>query len=240
MPPKKKRMIDYADVPETLDDHVFFGLQLDPEQIAFRNAIYNPDIDAVFVDARAGTGKTTIAVATAVLMYHYGLCDGINYIVAANAESRQGYIPGDMFTKNLPYMTGLYQALEIANEYPDKAIKGITPESDKEGYAFVTAETGTFLRGSNIGGHGKKIVIVDEAQNFTVSELRKTLTRICEGSKVIVIGHQLQVDIPQHASGFLPCMKHFHSTGNPRFAFCSMNTCHRSLIAQVADEPWKE
>ena len=58
MPPKKKRMIDYADVPETLDDHVFFGLQLDPEQIAFRNAIYNPDIDAVFVDARAGTGKT--------------------------------------------------------------------------------------------------------------------------------------------------------------------------------------
>lgn len=104
--------------------------------------------------------------------------------------------------------------------------------------AYITAESSSYLRGSNIGSSSKKILIVDEAQNFTVHDLRKTLTRACEGTKVIVIGHTLQTDIPAHASGFEPCMKHFTSKNNPRFAFCELTTCHRGLVAETADEPW--
>ena len=90
----RKAQPNYSSPPQTLGDHMFFGLKLDPEQITFRDAIWSPDIDAVFVDAKAGSGKTLIAVATAVLMVQYDLYKGIHYIVAANAEGRQGYLPG--------------------------------------------------------------------------------------------------------------------------------------------------
>lgn len=236
----KKKQIDFSNAPKTLDDHPFFGMKLDEQQIAFRDAIWNPDIDIVFVDAKAGSGKTQIAVATSVLLVQYGLYQGIHYVVSANAEGRQGYIPGDMNQKTAPYLQGLWSALETIGEWPEKLIRGLNPEFEKEGSAFITAESESYLRGANIGSSNKKILIVDESQNFTEPNLRKTLTRLCDGSKAIVIGHKLQTDIPIRQSGFVSCMNHFKSKDNPRFAFCELSRCYRGLVAQTADEEWFE
>lgn len=234
-----KKKVDYSTPPKDLTDSLFFGLTLDDEQKTFRDLIWNPDVDVVFVDARAGSGKSLVSVATSVLLVKYGLFAGIHYVVSANAEGRQGYLPGSQQEKTAPYLQGLWSALETIGEWPEKTIKGINMDSEKEGTAYITAESSTYLRGANIGGSSKKILIIDEAQNFTVPDLRKTLTRACDGTKVIVIGHQLQTDIPKHASGFLPCMEHFRSKNNPRFAFCELTTNHRSVVANVADEPWE-
>lgn len=234
----KQRKCDFINPPKDLTDHNFFGLKLDADQAALANSIWNPDIDIVFVDAPAGSGKTTVAVATAVLMNKYHLIDDIFYIMHPISDA-QGYLPGTITEKSSVYFEALYQALITANEMPEQAIKNTSMTADKNGIGYVTAITDSYLRGSNIGGSKKAVMIIDEAQNFDEFSLRKVLTRACENTKVVVIGHQLQCDLRNpSSSGFAPCMAHFMRKENPRFAFCELHTCHRSLVAQTADEPW--
>ena len=59
------------EVPKDLSDHIFYGLKLDDEQREFRDAIWSNDYDIVFCNAKSGSGKTTISIATAMLMYEY-------------------------------------------------------------------------------------------------------------------------------------------------------------------------
>lgn len=228
------------DAPETLNHHPFFGLRLDEDQKNLRDAIWSKDTDIVFVDAPAGTGKTTIAVSTASLMVKYGRAANIVYVMHP-VNDFQGFLPGTITEKSSVYFEALYQALLTAGEFPDKVICS-SPLVQKDGSGYVTAITDTYLRGSNIGGNDTPtILILDEAQNFDEFSLRKTLTRACENTKVIVIGHQLQCDLRNSKqSGFARCMAHFKAKNNPRFAFCELHTCHRSLVAQVADEAWDE
>lgn len=240
MAAKKVKQTDYSNAPETLEDHLFFGLRLDEDQKNLRDAIWSKDTDIIFVDASAGTGKTTIAVTTASLMVKYGRAANIVYVMHP-VNDFQGFLPGTITEKSSVYFEALYQALIAAGEFPDKVICS-SPLVQKDGSGYVTAITDTYLRGSNIGGNDTPtILIVDEAQNFDEFSLRKVLTRACENTKVIVIGHQLQCDLSnKKASGFKSCMEHFRAKKNPRFAFCELHTCHRSLVAQVADEPWIE
>ncbi len=231
--PKEK-----PDCPKDLSDHPFFGLTLDEDQAAFRGAVWSDDIDIVFVDAAAGSGKTTVAVATSVLLCKYEKFRSIVYVMHPIAD-RQGFLPGTIEEKSSVYFDALFQALFTANEFPDRAI--ISDTTQKEGTGYIQAITDSYLRGSNIGASDKTILIVDEAQNFDEFSLRKVLTRACEGTKVIVIGHHEQCDLPGgHASGFAKCMRHFWHKQNPRFAFCRLRTCHRSLVARVADENWDD
>ncbi len=238
MAAKKTRQPDVLNVPQNLSDHPFYGLHLDDEQKAFANAIWSPDTDIVFVDAVAGSGKTTVAVGTSVLLHRYGLFDDIVYVMHPISDI-QGALPGTITEKSSVYFEALYQALMTANEMPERVIKNTSMAYEKRCEAFVTAITDTYLRGSNIGGANKTILIVDEAQNYDAFSLRKVLTRACDNTKVIVIGHGRQCDLlNKTASGFKACMEHFRRKNNPRFAFCELHTCHRSLVAQVADEPW--
>lgn len=239
MPKKVQKAPDYSNPPESLDDILYFGLKLDDEQKAFRDAIWDDDKDIVFVNAAAGSGKTLIAVATSVLLCRYKKFDDIVYVMHAVGDA-QGFLPGTISEKSSVWFEPLYQALIKCNEWPDRVIKNSMTD-DKNGLAYITAITDSYLRGSNIGGDKRSILIVDEAQNYYPFDLRKVLTRACENTKVIVIGHTLQCDLPGgvRASGFMSCMEHFRAKQNPRFAFCELHTCHRSLIAQVADEPWE-
>ena len=72
---KKSKVVDYTDVPETLENHPFYGLILDDEQRAFRDAIWSQDKTIVFCNAKAGTGKTTIATGVADLLVKYGFME---------------------------------------------------------------------------------------------------------------------------------------------------------------------
>lgn len=236
----KKRNENYNDPPKDLQGHIFFGMTLDPDQEKFRDAIWNPEIDIVFCDAKAGSGKTTIAVATSILMVDYHLYDDIVYVMHSVGDA-QGFLPGTISEKSSVWFEPLYQALIAADKNPAQIVSSSSMTNQKEGTAIVTAITDSYLRGSNIGAGKKTILIIDEAQNYDEFSLRKVLTRACEGTKVIVIGHQLQCDLHKsQRSGFAPCMRHFVETRDPRVAVCELKTNHRSFVACVADEPWAE
>lgn len=221
---------DY-DPPEKITERLF-NLTLDEEQIAFANAIWNKDIDIVFCNSKAGTGKSTIATAVAVLLVKYGFYDEIIYIMSPYGERRQGYLPGDITEKSSVYFEPFYQALITCNENPNTAINTGSMVNQKNGTGYISCITDTYLRGTNLND---AVIILDESQNMSLAQMKTVLTRIGSNAKVIVIGHDQQCDLPDKTqSGFVPYMKHFE--GKDRAAICTLQTNHRSWISSHADE----
>ena len=235
-----RRFTDYSSPPATLDHHIFYGLTLDEGQKKLRDAIWDEGKRIVFCNAKAGTGKTTIAIATAVMMVRYGLYDDIVYVVHSVGDA-QGFLPGTISEKSSVLFEPLYQALITANEDPMRCINTESLALQKSGESFVTAITDTYLRGGNIGPWKRTICILDETQNMPENILRKVGTRACENTKVICLGHDLQCDLHDPAmSGFTKCMRHFEAKKDPRFAFCTLAENHRGYISGVFDESWIE
>lgn len=222
------------DCPDTLKDHPFYGMVLDPEQEAFRDAIWDKDKLIVFCNARAGTGKTTVAVGTANMMYEYGRYDGIIVIMFPCEENRQGYLPGSITEKSEVYFEPINQAIIKCNLDPMHVVNDESLVNLKNGDGYIKLLTSTFLRGTNFEN---KVVIVEESQNGTVDELKKVLTRCSDNCKVVVIGHTGQCDLrgsSRYASGFEQYIKHFR--GEEKAAICELKTNHRGWISTKADE----
>ena len=218
--------------PQKINPDIFYGMTLDPEQEAFANAIWDPDIDIIFCNAKAGTGKTTIATGVANMLVAYEFFDSIVYIMSPYGERKQGWLPGTITEKSSVYFEAFYQALVNCGINPNVAVATESMANQKTGTGYITCITDTFLRGSNLDN---AIVIVDEAQNYTAAQLKKVLTRIGSKAKVIVIGHDLQCDLEDKgASGFVRYIEHF--AGQDRTAICNLTTNHRGWISQHADE----
>lgn len=232
MPKKKTTPKYFGDLPTTFKDRPFYGLNLDDEQLNFADTILNPDIDIVFVNAVAGTGKTTIATGVANILVQYGQFDKIVYIVSPYGERKQGWLPGSITEKSSVYFEPFYQALITCDIDPNTAINDETMVNQKNGTGYITCITDTFLRGSNLDD---AVIIIDEAQNYTIPQLKKTLTRVGKKVKVIVVGHELQCDLDKPStSGFVAYINHFKD--KTRAAICSLTTNHRSWISKCADE----
>lgn len=229
---KKSKVVDYTDIPENLDNHPFYGLELDDEQKAFRDAIWSKDKPIVFCNARAGTGKTTIATGVANLLVKYGRYDGIVYISSPCQEEKQGYLKGSLEEKSQPYAEAFYDALEKIGVNINVATYDDIM-NEKNGTAYIRAITHTFLRGTNFEN---KVVIIDESQNYYFDELKKVLTRMHDNCKVIVIGHSQQCDLfhnPER-SGFVKYLNHFSK--DERCAVCQLTKNYRGWISNMADE----
>lgn len=217
--------------PEHIDKDNFYGMKLDDEQYEFAEAIWSKDKDIVFVDAKAGTGKTTIAVGVANLLVQYGRYPEIIYIMSPYGERKQGYLPGDMEQKSSVYFEPCYQALVTCNVNHYTAMTSDI-ENQKNGSAYITCTTDTFLRGQNLDN---AVIIIDEAQNYTTSQLKKTLTRVGSNTKVIVIGHKLQCDLEDSIqSGFGRYIEHFRE--EERASVCTLKQNHRGWISRHADD----
>ena len=214
-----------------LPKNVFYNMILDEEQAAFVQAIKDKRKTIIFCDAPAGTGKTTLAMGAANLLYHdkrNGL-DGIVYIVSPYGEQKQGYLPGSITEKSEVYYEPAYQAMIEVDMNPNTCVCSESMTAKKKGEAYVKLLTHTYLRGTNLQ---KKVVILDESQNYTVAELKKVLTRIHDSCKVIVIGHTGQIDI-RGGSGFQKYMEHFQ--GHEKCAVCRLTTNHRGWLSTYAD-----
>lgn len=233
MATKKKSVMDFShDRPFNLEECPFYGYNLDTEQLVFANAIWNPDIDIVFCNARAGTGKTTIAVGVANMLVQYGDYNELIYIMSPYGERKQGWLPGTITEKSSVYFEAFYQALVNCNVNLNTAINTESMVNQKNGTGYITCITDTFLRGSNLDD---AVIIIDEAQNYTVSQLKKVLTRIGKKAKVIVIGHELQCDLDNSKeSGFMKYLEHFKYSN--RTAVCNLVNNYRSWISQFADD----
>lgn len=233
---KKYQPYSISDAPKTLEDMPFYSLKLDPDQQKFRDAIYDPEKIVVICNAKAGTGKTTISVGVASILVQYGFYDGIIYITSPTMEQKQGYLPGSQEEKNAPYMEPLIDALYALDLNPNTVIKSDDNiNAIKEGTAYIEFTVDTYLRGCNFEN---KIVIIDESQNFYGSELKKTLTRIHDNCKVIIIGHTEQCDIYKHPenSGFNQYLEAFEKIkDDKRVALCELTVNHRGWFSQFCD-----
>lgn len=225
---ESKKSLDNA--PESLSDHPFFGLQLDEEQTAFRDAIWSEDKLIIFCDAKAGSGKTQLAVMTAELLYKYGRYKGIVYITAPVQEEKLGFLPGTVQEKLSVYNEPFYQAALKADINIQQAFPNM--ESEKNGTNYIECISHNYLRGCNFEN---KVVIIDEAQNFYLDELKKVLTRMHDSCKVIVIGHTGQIDLyhrPEN-SGFASYIDHYK--GLDWSAICTLSKNYRGKISNHAD-----
>lgn len=220
------------DAPESLINHPFYGFELDEEQANFRDLIYSKDYDIVFCNSKAGTGKTFVAVGTASMMVGYKLFDKIIYIVSPCAEGRLGFLPGTITEKVAIYYEPLYSAMQACGINPYTAIIDDTLTSDKFGEGYIKPITDVYLRGTNLDN---AIVIIEEAQNFAFPLLKKTLTRLGNNTKTIVIGHTGQIDLDNpRDSGFSRYLEHYKT--QDRCAVCELHTNHRSWVSNWADE----
>jgi phosphate starvation-inducible PhoH-like protein len=133
----------------------------------------------------AGTGKTFLAVASAVKMYAE---NKIKKIVltrpAVEAGERLGYLPGDLSQKIDPYLVPLFDSLEyfFGNETLQYLI-------DKRNIEIVPL---AYMRGRTLND---ACIILDEAQNATISQIKMFLTRLGENSKMIITGDETQIDL---------------------------------------------
>lgn len=223
--------------PETLKNSTFFkrlSFTLTEEQKHFRDEIYKKDNKIIFVNAKAGSGKTAIAIATACAMIEYGLYDEILYCFSLNNnfQSILGLLPGGVEDKERAFYEPCLEALAECGYFPEGVVKELAV--DKQDKAFVSCKSHTFLRGTNIGD--RTILIIDEAQNFYADELKKVLTRVKDGAKVIVIGHDGQCDLIKNRqnSGFVPYLNWFK--GREGVAICELTENHRGWVSRVADE----
>lgn len=222
----------HGDAPKEIKAWPFYDVTLDEDQLKFVNAVWNPDIDIVFCNAKAGSGKTFCATGVANLLVKYGFYKGITYIMVPYGERKQGWLPGTITEKSSVYFEPFYQALIKCNINPNTAINDESMTNQKNGTGFITTITDTFLRGSNIDDC---VLILDEIQNASVSQLKKILTRVGTKTKVIAIGHTLQCDLDDPSkSGFDDYIEHFR--GMPRAAVCELTINHRGWISQHADD----
>lgn len=226
-----------CNAPETLSDCTFFkrlSFDLEDEQIAFRDAIYDKNNYIVMCNARAGSSKTTIAIATACCMVELGLYDEILYCFSLNNgfQNSLGLLPGSQQEKEEGFYEPCCQALVECGYFPAKVIKELASPDNKT--AFVSCKSHTFFRGINI--NERTILIIDEAQLFYFDELKKVLTRVKDGAKVIVIGHTGQNDIVSHPerSGFQPYLDYFKD--KEHVAVCELKNNYRGWVSRLADD----
>lgn len=156
------------------------------------------DNDLVMCIGPAGTGKTFLAVGMAVNMLRQGAVKRIVLVrPAVEAGEKLGYLPGDIAAKVNPYLRPLFDSLNDMLE-PDQVKRYL--END-----IIEIVPLAYMRGRTLNN---AVIILDEGQNTTISQMRMFLTRMGNNSKIIVTGDVTQVDLPrQTRSGLLDAVQ---------------------------------
>jgi phosphate starvation-inducible PhoH-like protein len=155
-----------------------------PGQATYMEALSAHEM--VFGIGPAGTGKTYLAVAQAVAMLQAGRVDRIVLSrPAVEAGERLGFLPGDMKDKVDPYLRPLYDALH--DMMPGEQV------IRRLGTGEIEVAPLAFMRGRTLA---HSFVILDEAQNTTSVQMKMFLTRMGEGTRMVVTGDLTQVDLP--------------------------------------------
>jgi phosphate starvation-inducible PhoH-like protein len=194
-------------------------------QKAYVKALF--DNELAFGIGPAGTGKTYLAVAVGVSMFIGGHVDRIILSrPAVEAGEKLGYLPGDMKDKVDPYMQPLYDAL---NDFlPGKQLAKLIEEKRIEIAPLA------FMRGRTLAN---AFVVLDEAQNATSMQMKMFLTRLGEGSRMVITGDRTQIDLPRGVASGLADAERLLKT-IPRISFnyfTSKDVVRHPLVAAIIE-----
>ena len=224
-----------TDAIERVDKKYVFGIKpKNAEQTFGLNALLNEDIKLVALEGVAGTGKTLLALASALEQKNK-----YDQIILARpiiplSNREIGFLPGDAESKISPYMQPLWDNLNfIKNQFKANEKKSkVLEQLQESGLLTITALA--FIRGRSLIN---AIFIIDEAQNLTPHEVKTIITRAGEGTKVIFTGDINQIDTPymdEHSNGLTYLTDRLK--GNPLFAHVKLEKGERSELANLANE----
>ena len=196
-----------------------------PTQTTYIQALDN--VDLVFGLGPAGTGKTYLAVAYAAQCLERGQVERIILSrPAVEAGERLGFLPGDMREKVDPYLRPLYDALNDV----------LPPAKVERDLATGVIEVAplAFMRGRTLA---HSFIILDEAQNTSAMQMKMFLTRIGEGSKMVITGDPSQIDLPAgQKSGLEDAVKLLDGIkGIEAVRFNSGDVVRRDLVARIVE-----
>jgi phosphate starvation-inducible PhoH-like protein len=183
--------------------------------------------DMVFALGPAGSGKTYLAVAMGVSLLLAGKVERIVLSrPAVEAGERLGFLPGDLKEKIDPYLRPLYDALH--DMVPAEQIAKRMEDGDIEIAPLA------FMRGRTLS---HCYVILDEAQNTTAMQMRMFLTRLGEGSRMVVTGDPSQVDLPRgERSGLIDAVETLSHVEGIRFIrLSSKDVVRHDLVTRIVE-----
>ena len=192
-------------------------------QVSYATAIDNHDI--VFGIGPAGTGKTYLAVAAAVATLK---SKNISRIIltrpAVEAGETLGFLPGDIQDKVDPYLRPLYDALR--DMLPDAELQHLM-----EMHTLEIAPL-AFMRGRTLNN---AFVILDEAQNTTINQMKMFLTRLGNNAQAVITGDTTQIDLPQGVPSGLIHVQHIlsHIEAIKFVNFTETDVVRHALVQQI-------
>ncbi len=202
------------------------------EQTFAVDALVNPAIQLVSMTGKAGTGKTLLALASALAVKKHYRQIFIARPIVPLSNKDIGFLPGDVESKLAPYMQPLWDNLKV--------IQDQFPEHDKQHQAIDTMikdeklviEPLSYIRGRSLQ---RIFFIVDEAQNLTPHEIKTIITRAGEGAKVVFTGDIYQIDHPYldgQSNGLSYLIDRFK--GQKLYAHINLEKGERSELAELA------
>lgn len=198
-----------------------------PRQVHYVEALRDENIDLIFGVGPAGTGKTFLAVAAAVEALKQERVDKI--IVtrpAVEAGEKLGYLPGDLAEKVDPYLQPIWDAFRSQMNENDLKARRERRQIEVAPLAF--------MRGRTLSN---AFVIVDEAQNATILQMKMVLTRLGEGSRMVVTGDPSQIDLVRPDQSGLSHAIHILGdvTGVEIIRFAVQDVVRHRLVAKIVE-----
>lgn len=220
---------------ERVDKEYVYGVKpRNVEQTFAVDALLNPDIKLIALQGVAGTGKTLLALASALEQRNLYQQIILARPIIPLSNRDIGFLPGNADDKISPYMQPLWDNLKyIKNQFKstEKKFKMIE-EMEESGELSITALA--FIRGRSLSN---VLFIVDEAQNLTPHEVKTIITRAAEGSKIVFTGDINQIDTPymdEESNGLTYLIDRLK--GHKLFASIHLEKGERSELANLANE----
>jgi phosphate starvation-inducible PhoH-like protein len=182
--------------------------------------ILDPDIKIIFVSGPAGSSKTYMSIYGCLQIMSKDYEKDLLYIrsIAESADKGLGSLPGDISDKFDPFLMPLYDKLDEMVYEGDTAYMKKTER--------ISAVPINFLRGAN---WNNKLIVADEAQNFTFKELTTLLTRVGENTKLLICGDFMQSDI-NGRSGFQEMFDLFSGDDSLENGITSLRFTNRDIV----------
>lgn len=198
-------------------------------QAAYLNSIYNSPV--TFGIGPAGTGKTYLAVVMAI---HHFLKGKVERIVltrpAVEAGENLGFLPGDLIQKINPYLRPLYDAL-----FELLSVERVSSLIEK---GYIEIAPLAYMRGRTLSN---AYIILDEAQNTTLSQMKMFLTRLGNNSRFVISGDITQVDLAKPGdSGLIQCRKILKGIEGIEFIHFSREDISRHPIVEKIVEAYEK